>query len=71
MLFIEDAAPGAVRAVVAWTDPAPLLTEACALFERFGLRVAAHRAVEGGWRLASMFREVTGRGGLGRFSSVG
>ncbi|CRZ15970.1 NAD-glutamate dehydrogenase domain-containing protein [Mycolicibacterium neworleansense] len=40
MLFVGPGAPQTHRAVVAWADPAPLLTEACALFDHFGLQVA-------------------------------
>ncbi|WP_162463695.1 MULTISPECIES: NAD-glutamate dehydrogenase domain-containing protein [unclassified Mycolicibacterium] len=46
MVFVDHDAADITRAVVAWADPAPLLTEACALFEHFGLQVAAQRTVD-------------------------
>ncbi len=46
MVFVEHGPAGRTRAVVAWNDPAPLLTDACALFEHFGLRVAGQVIAE-------------------------
>ncbi|MEV0670936.1 NAD-glutamate dehydrogenase domain-containing protein [Mycobacterium sp. NPDC050441] len=46
LTFVDHDAADTTRAVVAWADPAPLLTEACALFEHFGLQVAAQRTVD-------------------------
>lgn len=45
MIFIDSGAARTPRAVVAWADPVPLLTEACALFEHFGLQVADQHPV--------------------------
>lgn len=45
MIFVDPGAAGTPRALVAWADPAPLLTEACALFEHFGLQVAGQHPV--------------------------
>lgn len=46
MVFVDQEGIDTTRAVVAWADPTPLLTEACALFEHFGLRVAAQHTVD-------------------------
>lgn len=48
MVFLEHAPASTVRALVVWADPAPLLTDACALFEGFGLQAAAHPNVDAG-----------------------
>ncbi|MBX8689440.1 glutamate dehydrogenase [Mycobacterium sp. 20091114027_K0903767] len=45
MIFVDSGAADTARAVVAWADPVPLLTEACALFEHFGLQVAGQHPV--------------------------
>lgn len=45
MLFVDSGVAETTRAVVAWADPAPLLTAACGLFEHFGLQVAAQHSV--------------------------
>lgn len=50
MDFVDHDVANTTRAVVAWADPAPLLTEACALFEHFGLQVAAQHTAEAAGR---------------------
>jgi glutamate dehydrogenase len=43
MAFVSGG--GGPRAVLAWPSPQPLLSDVCAVFEQFGLRVAGEQRV--------------------------
>jgi glutamate dehydrogenase len=49
MVFVDHPeAESMIRAVVAWPAPQPLLTDTCALFEKFGLQVARQHSLDVG-----------------------